>query len=257
MDLGVYLRVFWRFRVLVSVGLILAITLTLLSVTRVSLAGGVPSVEYREQQQWTSSSTVFITQPGFPLGRSIYDDFIQLGGSTSGVPPTQIPRYSDPNRFGSYANVLSRLASSDGVRDIMLRDGKLSGGIAARPVTLADTVSTLPLVEVLGIAATPKAALNMAQRGTLALIEFVKRQQQLARIPKDKRIELQVINRPQTAQLTVGRSMTRPAFIFFALLSAVIALTFVLENLRPRVRVVQASEREPQAVHPDRRSKIA
>ena len=56
MDLCTHLGVIWRFRVIVVLGLVLAVGLAFLSVFRVSFANGA-SVSYRDKQTWLSSET--------------------------------------------------------------------------------------------------------------------------------------------------------------------------------------------------------
>ena len=67
MDLSLYGRVIWRFRWLVVLGLILAIALAVLSVAKVSSHG----LSYRKHEVWQSSTTVLLTQHGFPWGRAV------------------------------------------------------------------------------------------------------------------------------------------------------------------------------------------
>ena len=47
------------------------------------------------------------------------------------------------------------------------------------------------------------------------------------------------------AALVAPRKLTRPIFIFLAVMIAALGLAFVLENLRPRVRPVAAEPEKP------------
>jgi hypothetical protein len=69
-DFQLYARVLWRFRLLFVPGLLLACTLALLSVARVSLDG----LEYRQTELWSSSTRLIVTQQGFPWGRLLAQD---------------------------------------------------------------------------------------------------------------------------------------------------------------------------------------
>jgi hypothetical protein len=51
---------------------------------------------------------------------------------------------------------------------------------------------------------------------------------------------VQVINKPGRPKLLQDRSTTLPIVVFATMLLASIALCFILENLRPRVRVMTA-----------------
>ncbi len=243
MDLALYARVLWRFRIIVIVGFLCAVGLAFISFASLSFKGGAPRIAYRSSEQWTSSSTIFITQAGFALGRSVLDEVVPLNTGGGGQ-PSYVPRLQDPSRFGSYSQVLAEIAMSDTVRQIMVAQGPITGGITAVPATQPDApTSSLPFVTISGIASSAQRAVSTARRATAALIIYMKRQQDEARIPQEKRVVLKVLDQPAGAALLKGRSKTRPIFVFFAAMLAVIGLAFVLENLRPRLRLVGSAER--------------
>ena len=74
MDLGRFISVAWRFRGLLAAGLLIATLVSVSALARVSISGGKPTLTYREEESWTSASTLFITQSGFPWGRAILDE---------------------------------------------------------------------------------------------------------------------------------------------------------------------------------------
>lgn len=235
MDLQLYLRVLWRFRMLVLAGLLLALGLAFLSFVRVSLTGG-PVLSYRQAKLWESRSTLLVTQRGFPWGQ-----VDPAGdGTDSGIQP------GEPSRFAGLALVYSELAVSDSVAQIMESEGPVQGSVRAFPVpNSADTRYVLPLMTISGIAATPEAALSTAERATAALLAYLQQQQAANEIPIYNRAILTPINRPQGAALVAGRSLTRPLVVFITAMMVVLALVFVLENLRPRVRPVAAADVMP------------
>src|SRR5436190_10665171 len=102
MDIALYMRVMWRFRRLMVTGLILAFALAFLSYVKVS-PGGHPTMTYRSDEQWISYSTLFVTQQGFPWGRSV------ISSSSPGETPAQkaqardAEQFADPGRFASLA----------------------------------------------------------------------------------------------------------------------------------------------------------
>ena len=112
MDLGLYLRVLWRFRLLVAIGILLSAGLGILSQARVELDGGIPQLSYRTPLTWASTSTVLITEKGFPWGASSLQDLeaLQRGERPRG------PQYTDPGRFTQLGLLYARLAKSDDVR---------------------------------------------------------------------------------------------------------------------------------------------
>src|SRR5688572_29756916 len=113
-DIQLYLRVLWRFRLLVAAGFTLAVVLALLSFARVSFENGLgpPKLTYREQEKWVSYSTLYVTQPGFPWGYSVIkqpDPDEQLETRTKQI----APEFADPTRFASLAVLYAYLATSD------------------------------------------------------------------------------------------------------------------------------------------------
>jgi hypothetical protein len=235
-DLERYLRVLWRFRVLVALGLALGSMLALLSFARVDLSGS-PRFSYRASEDWASYGSVLITQTRFPEGRSVFEQLIPPVNTNKRQ--TFVPQFADPNRFAGLASLYAKLATSDAVLQVMLRDGPLNGAVEATPATLA-TGATLPLVNVGGISSTPTAAIALARRTIRALREHVESQQRSSGIPVDQRVVIQVINHPARAVLLRGRPTTLPIVVFLTVFLGFVAIAFILENLRPRIAPVSA-----------------
>jgi hypothetical protein len=236
-DLQLYLRVLWRFRLLVGIGLVLACGLAFLAVVRVDPSHS-PHFRYRKDQQWVSYATLFVTQRGFPWGRSV----IPSASTPSAYPSTGTSseqQFADPSRFSSLAILYSQLATSDPVRAIMLRDGPIDGTIEAAPV-LSQTGYTeaLPLVSIAGIGKSPPAAISLARRTMVALQEFLQQQQNSNDIPQKYRVLVTVVNNPDKAKLLAGRSMTVPFVVFLSVMIVFSGIAFLLENMRPRIRPV-------------------
>jgi len=254
MDLSLYLRTFWRFRVLVVFGFALAVVLGLLSFAKIDVAGGL-DVSYRDSEEWSSSSTVFVTQEGFPLGRSIYDEVIKVGPGNDQSATSYVQRYADPSRFASYAYLYARLVSSDLLERRMERVKPLEGKVSASAgVDARNPGIVLPIVEIHGLAASAGQAQATAARATRALAAYVKQEQAANKIAPSRRIILRVLDNPSPPVLLVARSKTRPVFVFLAVLIALAALVFILENLRPRLRAVQDDEIEAARSSESRRT---
>lgn len=230
MDLELYLRVLWRFRLLVTAGLLLATTLALLSFVRVEVENGSPSLSYREPELWMSRSTLWVTREGFPIGRLQSEESIQATAD-----------------FSSLAGLYAALAQSDAVREIMLRDGPLKGSVEVRTPTGEDRRAQ-PFLVIEAVSPRPADAMELAGRQKDALIQYVEQQQDADRIPERRRVVLKVLAQPQPPELADPRSYTRPAVLFITAMIAVLGLAFILENLRPRIRAVSSGE--PQAAAP-------
>src|SRR5918995_1653839 len=162
MDLQLYARVLWRFRIVVAVGTALAISLAFLSYYTVSLSNGL-SVTPREAEVWRSDATLFVTQPGFPWGRLGVDgsDFSPADDSSQ-EQAGDGPRFADPDRFVDLAMLYCYLAESDAVRRLMEREAPVNGQIMAEPVA-SDEGDGLPPVGDSATATSAHGALNPPQ----------------------------------------------------------------------------------------------
>jgi hypothetical protein len=237
MDLQLILRVLWRFKLLVGVGVVLAIVLAVLSYIKLPTDG---KITYRQAESWESLSTLFVTSRGFPWGSVGNAPDVQVPESQQKPDPNVV----DPVNLTGLAALYVRLATSDPVMKIMERDGPLGGTVAAYPVASDDNGngSPLPMVTLSAIAETPGGAQKLAGRHADAFVRYIEREQQRAGIPRDEQVVVEQARQPQPASLLVGRKKTRPMVVFVAVMIAVIGLAFALENVRPRVRVLPGSD---------------
>ena len=209
MDLALHARVLRRHRVLVTVGLLAATALALLSYVRVGSDG----VHYRSGEQWQSVTRLFAAQQGVALT------------------PTGSPSV-DPTGF---AIIAAQFANSDAVLRMLrsnrglTRDGKLIGTVDAGPLRDSDN-QPLPFIEIAGTAPSPSAARSLARHAAAAMSAYV--QQRQADVPKRQRITLQVVSRPSVPELAAGRSKGPTMFIFLAIASLTVGAAYVRENLR-------------------------
>jgi hypothetical protein len=236
-DLRLYLRVLWRFRILVGAGAVLATALALLSVVRVD-PGGSPAVKYRESEQWASFAMLFVTQQGFPWGR--------LTAAAAAAPGNKVAFESEA-RFSNLAVLYAYLASSDPVRKLMLRDGPVEGDLAAEPVMTSGTfASPMPLIRLIAIAKTPELSRTLVIRATDAFRQFLETEQAKNKIGENQRVLVTVVRRADEPKLFAGRSMTLPIVVFMGTMILISGLAFVLENMRPR-RPEAAAGEQPDA----------
>jgi hypothetical protein len=232
MDLNLFGRVLWRFRYIVIPGLVLAVVLTALSVVKVDLRRH--SISYRQSEQWVSYANVFVTQHGFPWGK------INPNVPTSTASNSNL-QSSDPTRFSSLALLYAQLATGDSVQRIMLRSGPINGQVETAPVLpTAGSSTALPIISIAAIANSPRDAISLASRETDALIQYIADEQQANAIPLGQRVDLQVVKAASQAHLFAGRKKTLPIVVFFTCVLAVVGFVLILENLRPRVRVVKS-----------------
>jgi hypothetical protein len=247
MDLQLYLRVFWRFRVLVLIGFVLAIQLTFLAVVRVGFEDGKPQLTFREQQKWAAYSTLFVTQRGFPWGRSVINTDQVPQSQPKEADKVRAQQFADPGRFSSLALLYSQLATSDPVRQIMLKHGPIDGEITAVPVLSQDAyAAALPLISMAGVCDKPACAITLGRRHMNAFRTFLEQQQKANDIEPRYRVALTVVKQPRKAELLAGRSITVPALAFISVMIVTLGLCLILENMRPRTRPVVV-EAKPEA----------
>ena len=112
-DLKLYTEVLWRHRLLVGVGLAVALALAFLSHVRVSSDG----LADRKQETWSNASVLVLSQESFPEGRSV------------------LPPNTDPSRFAAIADQYAALATSDAVVASLKKQGLLKpdGGNSGAP----------------------------------------------------------------------------------------------------------------------------
>lgn len=245
MDFGLYARVLWRFKPIVVLGLVLAVALAGLSVVRVSGEG----IAYRDAVLWSSSTRIGVTQQGFPWGRLLAQE--QTPGEAAqnlGIPQ------ADPNRLNTLAVLYAELATSDPVRDLLEVEGAIPlcdqvpggatgsgstdrcGKIVANPVVVGDNRVALPLVDLMAIAPSPAAALDLAQKSADAFRTFIREQQKANDVPSSDRVVVQQLVRPNPPKVFQPRSKTLPIVVFLAVMFATVGIAFLLENVRPRGR---------------------
>jgi hypothetical protein len=242
MDLQLYARVLWRFRLLVAAGVVVAIGLSLNSYFKIGFSGGSPSLSPREAEVWRSDATIFVTQPGFPWGRIVvFEEEDPAAAGEQPTRPTDRARFGDPDRFADLATLYSYLAQSDAVRRIIERDGDVNGQIMAEPIASEDG-DGLPLVGISAMAESAASAQQLAQRQIAAFGKYLEQEQVRSDIPENDRVVIDVVDRPRGAELEVPRKKTEPIAIFLAVMIATLGAAFVLENVRPRMRPVAGGE---------------
>ena len=249
MDLGLYLRIIRRFRLLVAAGLVLGLALGFLSFVRVGVNNGV-KLAYREREQWVSYSTLFVTQEGFPWGRSVIQTNPAAAATAGPKKQAQQQLFADPSRFSGLAVLYSHLATSDQVRAIMLRaGGPLHGQIDAAPVLASQNAfaDALPLIQIAAISNSGHGAVRLAERATDAFRLFLEQQQEVNAIPSSGRVIVTVLKRADEPKLLAGRSLTLPIVIVMAVLLTTFVAAFVLENVRPRPSEEASPELRPAA----------
>lgn len=235
MDLALFIRVIWRHRRFVLSGMIVTILLSGLALVRFGSDG----VSLRGGEEWTSRTTLFVTQPGFPWGR------LQPDGEAPSGPSSQ-----NAARLAGLSTLYSKLADTDPVIDVMKESLPGDGWrIEAAPVLDGSGLnSPLPLLQIAAIATSAPLAQETAGVAAASLQSYVTSRQEINDIPEEDRVILQLIKEPEDPILVAGRSFTLPLTIFLLLAAVTLAVPFVLDNLR---RSFALPARAPAGRRPD------
>jgi hypothetical protein len=234
MDLSLYSRVLARSWRVVLGGLVLAILLAVFATARPGIDGGVPALTYRKSEVWQSQTTVLLTQRGFPEGRTTFP-------SASARAP-----FADPGRFYSLADVYAQLVGGDEVKARIRRSSQIPGSVSAAALQ-SSAGNPTPLIGIFAKADSPEHATALAAQATRAFVGFIDDRQREAGIPPAQRVVVEKINSAESPLLIAPRSKTLPIMVFLAVISASIALAFVIENVKRREHLLPAAQ-DPSSV---------
>jgi hypothetical protein len=242
-DLLTYWRVIQRQRRIVVVGFVL----TLLAAAFLLFSFSTSGVGFRTPPVYFAKANLFVTQSGFPWGRSALTEYVRAQGA--GDEDVAVPRFADPTRMEYLANLYSELALSDDVRRIVRRDGfRLRDLEEYRAVPLTATDGRpLPIIEVSGTSESQARAVFIANRVAGALQRFVAGQQRQSGISDDTRIVLPVITRADEAEVLQGVKLTSAVMIGLLGLIATLFVAFIVDNVqRQRLLTEEVAESAPE-----------
>jgi len=241
-DLRLYFRVIWRFRIVVGLGLVLACALSFLSYARISFKGSTPKISYRQSQTYSATALLFLTQKGFPYGYTVLP--YQATPQTGPGGPTYVPQYATPGTFSQLAQYYAPFAASDAFKALLRKRTHAEGVVKAQTVLATATQYPQPYIQVFGFAANPTDAVTLANVGSEVFSQYLSQQEVANHIPSSRRVVIETVTRARQAVISTGRKKTTPIVVFLTVLLAAIGLSFMLENLRPRIRQLASSEDE-------------
>lgn len=241
MDTTLLLKVVARFKLVVAGGFVLALALAFLSTAKVNLSGS-PQVSYRKSEQWASYARILIAQPGFTVGSTFV-------GKTASDAQALDTRSAGDSRMTGLATIYASFVTSDEVRKLIQPHGVLRGELESSVVPVGPSGGgLLPIVSIAALAESKRAALALGNKATAALRTYVDHQQQENGVPSDQRVQLIVLNKPGQLALIKPRSTTLPIAVFIVVLFAAVGLAFILENARPRPRLLAQPLLVPDAM---------
>jgi hypothetical protein len=243
MDLPLYIRVLWRFRLLVVPGFLVAIALAVLAYGKVDLSHGL-KITPRATPVFHVDALLLVTQKGFPWGES--QQTYVPGDVSKGLPPIPVGDFS---RMSGIAMIYSELADSDTVKARTPLKPAKTEKLVTSPYAPAGAPpgTVLPMVALSVEAASPARAAALINSRIRAFKGYISSRQSDARLSERKRVAVQVLRagNPNTAVAISGKKKTLPVVVFLAVMIAVSGLAFMLENMRPRVRPVEQPDTVP------------
>ena len=269
MDLGLYLRVLWRFRYIVGIGFVLAsrgggqrihkgelqprphISLRLLPPSRDLASEDAPARDPAGLSVGPNNAT-----PSIRSDVSL-DTTSTTTSTPSGVQPTVgSSLLYNPNQFTSLAILYAQLLNSSAIQDPIKRHFPANVLLTGQEVVNPSANNEiLPLVDVVGIAPTRTEARRVSQAGANLFESYAEQQQVAAAVPANQRVVFRVVSTTKT--LLAGRKKTLPVVAFLGIMIAAIGLAFILENFRPRVRALPPPQRATDVEMADRHSHTA
>jgi hypothetical protein len=220
------------------VGLALASVLALFALVRPAAA--FPPLELREPPTYESNVRLFITQPGFPWGRSV----LRVVGDQTVE--------GDPTRFASLAVLYAQLANSDAIQRRVQVDGTALVDLADRGEVVATVVpqsefssNPLPLIDVTGRYTSAEGAQKLARDTAAALKGYIVRGQQGASIGESDRIVLEIVDTAEPGEQIGSPVLSLPILVFMTIIFLTLGVIFVRHNLERAPSEARDEELEP------------
>jgi hypothetical protein len=242
-DITQHLRVIRRWHRVLVASAVLGTVLAGLFLFKVSPSG----IEFRRPEKWESTSTLLVTQRGFPWGRTTLpgtdgsDAPAATAPATAAKPGEAATSFANPQRLSLLAIIYSFISQSNAIDQVgtPLPPG---GEVTAQELSNQSSGS-LPLFKLTTAAQTGPAADRLNAERTRALIKYLSDQQDANQVPSGQRVEVSVLNRPFAARIASHGAMLGAAILFLAL-AAGLAACYLLESLR----LSRTGEHEPAGV---------
>ena len=234
MELERHLGVFWRHRRLLAITVLLGFSLAFVAAFKV------PAMKRRGDTVYSSTSTVMLTQPGFPWGRVVLPgtaavtdstDTPTAGDKSTSTNDNKID-FGDPSRFSNLATVYTILVQSDAIRS-RLKQKLKPEQITAAPLDVNGRGDQfLPMVNITTTDKTSGAAYDLNSKTIKALDDYLNEEMDAGDVPRRQRVELQTINKPSAPLMVDGPSFAPPMMAFLLVIIAGISICYILENFK-------------------------
>jgi hypothetical protein len=237
MNLARHASVLWRFRKVTIGGVAIGLVLAVLASYQLSFDGG-PSLTPRGSETWTANSSILVTQPGFPEGRVTLPEEQVQGATTADGERVDEPEpkdqvtFADPARLSGLADLYAKFLTSD---DVLRRiPGRPKAEqITASPFLASSGGQVLPVIQLTADAPTSAGARTLNEQVFKSLSSLIEEQQAANQIGKGQRIEVRLIDAPEST-LKSARKKTASILVLLMCLLGTVAVAHLLEGLRPR-----------------------
>jgi hypothetical protein len=234
MDLARHREVLWNHRRLLTGGLCLGVILAYMATFRLG------TVTLRRPVQWTSASTLLVTQTGFPWGRASLPSAAQPNSPLVPLSAVKDPKslnFADPGRFSSLAVFYAALLESNPIR-ALIPGGYPDGAVVATAGTtgrLSGTSSVLPMI-VLSTTATGRSAARELNIETVSAFDgYLIQQQDASNVPTNDRVQVKTLNPPVERKSSKSGLAATVGVVLFVLL-ATVAVAYLHDNVTYRRR---------------------
>lgn len=245
MNQPVYLRRLLRQKILLIVGVVVAIAAGLLAGFTIQNGEVVP----RADRTYMASATILLTSPSPDYFQVRIPGVAQaLPQATDEAAAQQELIVSEPQGvdLASNAIILAYLASSDLITDEV---AAAVGGLGDNESIIAVSRTTqpsgdetfpgrlqLPLIQVGATAMSPARSERLATEATAAFEALVQQQQQENGIPEDIRLQLDVLNAPVAGEGQGSNPAIPVVVVAFGVFLLFIAAALIVEGIRERGR---------------------
>ena len=218
------------------VGVGLAFLLSILAFAKP--VADVPPLEPREPVEYESTVRLFITQPGFPWGRSVLRVIEEQ--TVEG----------DPSRFAALALLYAQLANSAVIQREVVLDGERLPDIETSEVvatvvpTSEFSTNPLPLIDITALHTSADGSQQLARDTAIELRNYVVKGQTEAGTPESERIVLLQIDAADPGEAVGTPVLSLPVIVFTTIVLLTLGLIFTLSNLERTTRGALDDETE-------------
>lgn len=251
-----YVRSLLRFWWVLVIGLAVAQVAAIMAVYNVDFSSIPPSLTERTKPSYSAQGRLLVTDTAQPHLRISQTTEQAVAADAKGtvrvLPVTSAP---DTATLVQAANLYPSFIESDPVAEIRQEMfGPTDAQLKAQALYAVSspsrfTPSRVPVIQLIGVADTPKKAIDIVKNTSTAFVRWMTQSQERAGIKPRQRITIVPLQTPKAAAQFGGASSTLPVLVFGVVLMAFVALALFFDRMFPRRQLAAVAEpvREPAA----------